>query len=132
MIEMEISDNWVDEVGRVISDSHSWLSRIHRRVRNSDKGCSLTKEDLVLLALGSKGRCAVTGIPFSFETYEGAKLRPFSPSIDRIRCSDGYHLDNVRLVCLVVNVSLNAWGEAVLKRVGAAMLIRDIYGDSGL
>jgi hypothetical protein len=36
---------------------------------------------------------------------------PFSPSLDRIDCTQGYVAGNVRLVCLIVNFALNTFGD---------------------
>lgn len=39
---------------------------------------------------------------------------PFSPSLDRIDSSRGYHADNVRVVWLIENYAKNNWHEGVV------------------
>lgn len=46
------------------------------------------------------GTCALTGLPFMFGTQT---LFPFSPSIDRIKSSEGYTQNNCRFVLFAVN-----------------------------
>lgn len=61
------------------------------------------------------GKCSVTGLPMSLEVddYGRRFSRPYAPSIDRINAEDGYTKDNVRLVCTVVNLALNRFGDDV-------------------
>lgn len=66
--------------------------------------------------------CALTGIPFEFERESAVSRRPFAASIDRKDSSLGYSVDNCRIVCVAVNLAMNAWGEAVLFRVAANLL----------
>lgn len=67
------------------------------------------------LALWSRqdGCCALTGIPMTLERNPNGErfYMPFSPSLDRILASGGYTRDNVRLVCVIVNLALNRFGD---------------------
>lgn len=57
--------------------------------------------------------CEVTGYPLVLVgPAKHNEKRPDAASIDRIDSSKGYTFDNIRIVCLAVNLSLNAWGEA--------------------
>ena len=57
------------------------------------------------------GRCTVTLLPFSMVRPKGMRIRPWLPSIDRIRSDKSYSADNIRIVCAFVNVALNGFGE---------------------
>lgn len=74
---------------------------------------TLTKDDIKALLDKCGWKCAVTGTPFSLQRV--GKHRPFAPSIDRIDCASGYHMDNCRMVCVATNMAMNVWGEGVLK-----------------
>jgi len=71
----------------------------------------LDLEFLIDLYHKQNKKCAITGILFRLDRC-GTK-RAFAPSIDRIECSKGYTKDNVRLVCLVVNIALNDFGDNI-------------------
>lgn len=65
------------------------------------------------------GKCKLTGISFTYERNPNSErfYFPYSPSLDRIDSSKGYIKDNVRLVCVVVNLALNRFGEDVLQKM---------------
>lgn len=67
-------------------------------------------------------RCALTGIRFEIASAGRGVRRPFAPSLDRIDSAGPYSAANVRLVCVAVNVALNVWGEAVLRRIALGLL----------
>jgi hypothetical protein len=68
------------------------------------------------------GKCEVTGIPFDFELMAAKhSRRPYAPSLDRRDNALGYSVENVRVVCVAVNLAMNQWGEAVLLRIAAAL-----------
>jgi hypothetical protein len=71
-----------------------------------------------------KGKCALTGIDFTLSLNEdkSKKYIPFNPSIDRIDSSKGYTKDNVRLVCTIVNLALNSFGDETFKKMCTAYI----------
>lgn len=81
----------------------------------------LTVEDVAAALEKAGGRCSVTEHPFSMEWPSGMRVRPWSPSIDRIDATKGYHADNIRIVCAFVNIAMNGFGDAqfhlVLRRI---------------
>lgn len=57
-------------------------------------------------------KCKLTNLDFTFEIRESGKhFNPFNPSIDKINPNGGYTKDNVRLICVIVNLALNQFGE---------------------
>lgn len=63
------------------------------------------------------GKCLLTGIPFKMERnkYNKRFSFPFSVSIDRIDSNQGYTKPNTRLVCTIVNLALNRFGDEAFK-----------------
>lgn len=93
-----------------------------KRADRSKLSYDLTNNDITYLWERSGGRCEVTGIEFEFEAMEAKhERRPFAPSVDRLDNSIGYTLRNVRLVCVIVNIAMNTWGEHALMRVAVGM-----------
>lgn len=84
-------------------------------------GRKRTVDEALPRYLHRQGKCALTGIPFNLESPEGATLRPWAPSLDRIDSSKGYTAKNCRLVCVAVNFALNQWGEAVFRKIATAI-----------
>ena len=75
----------------------------------------LTVSDVTELWDNQVGRCALSGLAFSDERYDHARVKmPFAASIDRIDDKTGYILGNVRLVCAAANFARNQWGDTVL------------------
>jgi uncharacterized protein YacL (UPF0231 family) len=62
-------------------------------------------------------RCALTGIEFNFIKIVSSYRRPFLPSIDRIDSNLGYIKNNVRLVCTIVNLALNDFGDEAFDKI---------------
>lgn len=92
--------------------------------RSTERGIvfDLSKKALLDLLLKHNGKCAVTGLPLDFRRFSLAGPGPYSPSLDRVKPSDGYTVSNVRVTCFAVNVALHAWGEDVLATIAAAFL----------
>ena len=76
-----------------------------------------------------EGKCEMTGIPFTSERNPDGKrfYMPYSPSLDRIDSNKGYTKDNVRLVCVIVNLALNVFGEDVFKNMCQSYLANKGY-----
>ena len=73
-------------------------------------------------------RCAVSGIAFDLTDPGSARRvfrKPYRPSLDRIACKGPYSKQNVRLVCVAVNVALNEWGEPVLYKIAASIAAKE-------
>jgi hypothetical protein len=73
----------------------------------------MTKDDVAAIFNRADGRCEATGIAFSLTRIDGARARPWAPSIDRIDSARPYEADNCRLVCIAYNVARNDWPDAI-------------------
>lgn len=82
-----------------------------KRSRESGKSFSITIDEVQGLAAQQLNRCALTGIHFQAGKTQAGTRNPLAPSIDRIDCSKGYEITNIRLVLHSVNVALNLWGD---------------------
>jgi hypothetical protein len=99
-----------DDMARAFSARHAMVSYEDPR---QIEVCTLNVDQLRQVLLRSGGRCEVTGLRFTHEREEGARVRPFFHSFDRIDSRGGYTIDNVRAVCHCVNIAMNNWGEEV-------------------
>jgi hypothetical protein len=98
--------------------SDAWAKKVFYDARSratmKSRDFSLALDDLKLLAEKSRGACALTRLPFIVARdprYDRAN--PFTPSLDRVDSSLGYTPENIRLICLCVNIALSNWGEGV-------------------
>jgi len=82
------------------------------------------EEDVLQLLITSEFRCQVTGIKFNTYKPSGARMRPWLPSIDRIKPDVGYIRTNVRVVCACVNLALNQFGDDVFMAIAKAAVDR--------
>lgn len=62
-------------------------------------------EDLLAL---QNYRCAVSGMLLSNREFH---RNPFAPSLDQTVPGQGYTVENVRIVAVIVNTAMNGWGE---------------------
>ena len=82
---------------------------------------NITQRDVEALFDQSDGKCTITGISFTFTDCMDGERRPWFPSIDRIISSIGYEKENIRLVCVAVNIAMNTWGLPVLLKISDAL-----------
>lgn len=99
-----------------------WISNIKNRTKKKGWQFDITTEFIRELYSKQNGKCAVTKIPFTFNpikhrSHRGRHKDPFSPSIDRIDSSRGYTKDNIRLVCVIVNLALNEFGDQIFSKM---------------
>ena len=113
----EASIRSIDGVSAQELDAHikQMLRGSRARARSVGLGFDLSEDLILTMIRKAKGRCAVTGAPFSFAKYGLTEKRPFAPSIDRIDASRGYTRNNCRVVCSIANLAMNAWGEGALR-----------------
>lgn len=99
--------NWADDQWPFIKNLYN---QCKGRAKFRGMEFDLTFEEVVELFEESRGRCTLTGVPFSLSRIRG----PWVPSIDRINSDLGYVRGNVRVVCFAANIAMQQWGENVL------------------
>jgi hypothetical protein len=99
------------------------LSGARSRAKRSNVRCTLGSDELKVIWTRAKGSCEVSGLAFSAEEFPDALVKhPFAPSLDRIIPGRDYSSDNVRLVCVCANFSMNEWGLDTLVRLADAVV----------
>lgn len=70
------------------------------------------------------GKCILTDIVLEFKTeaQHGRSYYPFSPSLDKIDSNGSYTKDNTRLVCTLINLAMNKFGEDTFEKLAIAFL----------
>lgn len=63
----------------------------------------IDKDDLLGRCLEQNNRCAITGIPMTFE-MDGVFNKRTQASVDRIDSTGNYSVNNIQIVCNVVNL----------------------------
>lgn len=64
----------------------------------------LKAEQLIDMYTKQEGLCSISGVPMTFIKVVGGDKVHTNLSIDRIDPSKGYELDNIQLVCAIVNI----------------------------
>lgn len=97
------SKNWRETNGKYK------MLHLHAKSRAKNKNIQYELSPEIIKSLVEKqgGKCFFTGIPFS--DHSEYKIRPFTASIDRLDNNKGYILDNVRMVCTMVNKAKNIY-----------------------
>jgi hypothetical protein len=94
------------------------LRTVKSRAKEYSMDFDLDKLFLTELYEKQSKKCALTGLEFEVEReVEYRKRRPFAPSIDRIDYKKGYTKNNVRLVCVAVNIALSDFGDEVFDKM---------------
>ena len=80
------------------------LRKATHRARAKGREVTVTLDDLEVMYRRQRGRCALTGIPLSFEGKKTTR-NPWMLSIDRIESAGGYVAGNVHLVTTMANLA---------------------------
>lgn len=101
---------------------NNWIKNLYQRckwrAKERNLAFTLTLDQLLLVTKRANGLCEVSGLPFSF--YDGAddfSRRPLVPSIDRINSDQGYTIDNIRLVCSIVNTAISNYPDELFLKL---------------
>lgn len=114
-------DEWYKSIrGRL----YDLLSSARDRAKKRNLPIDIDLEFLLELYEKQNKLCAITGMEFELKRTESKKERytPFGPSIDKIDHTKGYTKDNVRLVCVMVNLSLNTFGDECFDKMCEAYI----------
>lgn len=107
----------------------AWAGIYYRTKKNAVRRgipFRLLRPEFDALVHSSLNVCHLTGIAFDWTRRRKGARRPFAPSLDRIDSSRGYERDNVRLVCVIVNLAMNEWGFDALLRLAQHLVATDI------
>lgn len=98
---------------------YTLLDSARTRAKKKGEIFDLTLDWLLELHASQAGKCKLTKLPFTYDRNPNGErfYMPYSPSLDRIDSKKGYTKDNVRLVCVIVNLALNVFGEEHLSRM---------------
>ncbi|EJN04294.1 hypothetical protein [Phyllobacterium sp. YR531] len=108
-----LSDNHrANLIDRYVKSS---LKRARTRSARQLVPMDITEPDVVSLLELQGWRCSVSGIPFPLKNVDQDRSNhAFRPSLDRVFPHLGYTKGNVRIVCEIVNLAMNNWGEGPL------------------
>jgi hypothetical protein len=107
-------------------DSRKTAAKLYSNAKANAKRRSLPFSlslDWIVEALEG-GTCAATGLPFDNVTRHSTRLRPLSPSLDRIKPRLGYVDSNCRVVCAAFNVAKADFGESMFRVLAEQYLAR--------
>lgn len=95
----------------------SALNALSRAKNRRKEDISINRDWVVSVLEAQDYRCSMTNIVFDPSYSTDGHMKPYSPSIDRIDCRQGYHPGNCRLIVSALNIMLNDWGHTVLEDV---------------
>jgi hypothetical protein len=98
--------------GELLKVSAALVRKARERSRLKKIPISIDATDVLGLIQQQKFRCAVSGVPFSFENINESRRKPFAPSIDRIVREDGYVIGNIRITSVITNLAIGDFSEA--------------------
>ncbi len=108
-----------------VPSENEYMTLYKRFARNSKMRkipFELTADDVREMMLATNGQCQVTGIKFDMHKMDGMRVRPWSPSIDRIDSTKGYTKNNCRIICTAANLSINQWGDEVFYALASSVV----------
>lgn len=102
-----------DELQTVRGRVYGIFSGARARSEKSGTPFDITLDWLLAKWDASGGRCEVTGISLTTQiNAQGERFfSPFNPSLDQIKAGQGYTESNTRIVCVMVNLALNKFGD---------------------
>ena len=85
----------------------AWFSKYFLKKGSRKRTGTITMQDVWDMYLKQDKKCALSGVPISFEKTE----QGYSASIDRIDSSKEYDIDNVQLVHKDINLMKNRFNQ---------------------
>jgi hypothetical protein len=129
----EVAQIISDHDARALATAAGWrmdaAQALHKvtkaRAKRTRRTYNLTAELIARRLADAGDRCEITGIKFEYgpKTEEWLR-RPMAPSFDRISNKLGYEPDNVRLVCVCVNIAINEWGLSIFEKMCRAFVAK--------
>ena len=122
------SPSTTDQYSRIDGNLSYYLNRLRYKgnhVEGKDRS-NITREHLVQIWERQEGRCAISGIPMTYRAEKGKNF-PYNASIDcKISRADGgrYEIDNIQLVCTIVNSLMREFPKKDFTRVCLAVADR--------
>ena len=93
------------------------LAACKSRVKQFGHNFEIDVDDIIYMIIKQKYKCALTGIDFQFIFSRQYRTNPWAPSIDRIDNSKGYLIENIQIVCSVVNVAKSDYPTAIFDQM---------------
>lgn len=117
----EIGQGWIRVADRLASNTRTGR---HRKKALAQAASALARADFLYLLMEQGYRCAVSGSYFTHDAFD-TPTSPFQPSVDRLDNGRGYDIDNIRIVCLLVNQAMGNWGEEPLHKIAHRIVALD-------
>lgn len=123
-LKRECLSGWRASYDDPDTDWRTIAGLMHKRHRGSARERSIPFDleipEIYELMKSTDFRCAISGVSFSKQVTGWRD--PWAPSIDRIENRHGYTRDNVRIVSLIANTAMNAWGYDTLLRLARGVV----------
>lgn len=91
--------------------SKGLMRNVRKRIRAKAMDCDIDADFIREMVAGQNCQCAVSGLPFIWDTETSGYRGPLRPSVDRIDPSRGYLRDNIRIVTVMVNTAIADWDD---------------------
>ena len=90
------------------------FSAARTRAKNKNLIFDLTLDFIFKMFDNQNGVCSLTGLKLDTGfKIRGVNFNPYAPSLDKIDANKGYIRDNVRIVSVIANLSLNGFGDLI-------------------
>jgi hypothetical protein len=98
------------EYGRL----YDMFSAARTRATKKNLEFDLTPDFVFEMYNNQNGLCSLTGLKLDTQLkLNNVNYNPYAPSLDRIDANKGYTKENVRVVSVIANLSLNGFGDVV-------------------
>ena len=94
------------------------------RAKKKGREYKLSPEIINCIMEIQKNRCALTDIEFELTSDGDHRYRPFAPSIDRKDNSGGYTIENIQIVCCIVNKARNEYPVELFDAMCRARVVK--------